>query len=257
MGGLIPTMFRREPGGMVDVVKEKLDDVDMNRTRPMEEVMTVEEPEETVHEQLDELEKAVAAVHDRLRGMEKSLQLREAVLNTKMDAIMDLLRSMCGQEMKDKERNDKRTKKKSDPEGNIGKRIDRLEERIYQNGAVNEEDFAQISHQLEDMMTSHESILQTIQEVFDLLHQPDTATERYVPQTMGYSIASPPSAGFRFSPLTTGFRFGTCESGTIKYPSCLHLASELDSERKTEPPKQKVIAKGCEQAEGRIEDIQG
>jgi hypothetical protein len=66
MGGLIPTMFRGEPGRMVDVVKSRLGDVDVVKIRlddvdaaetrldganvvemrsiEEEEVMTVEEP---------------------------------------------------------------------------------------------------------------------------------------------------------------------------------------------------------------------
>ena len=100
---------------MVDVVKSRLDGANVVEMRSMEEekVMTVEEhtgvndplslrkldivQTQAGHEQLDELEKAVAAVHDRLREMEKSLREREAVLDTKMDTIMDLLSTQCGQ----------------------------------------------------------------------------------------------------------------------------------------------------------------
>jgi hypothetical protein len=65
------------------------------RAEPEPEKKEKVEPE-TVHEQLDEVEKAVAAVHDRLREMERCLCGKEKVLKTKMDNMMDLLRSMDG-----------------------------------------------------------------------------------------------------------------------------------------------------------------
>jgi hypothetical protein len=132
----------------------------------------------------------------------------------------------------DEERDEEGVEEKLEPEEGFGERFDRLEERIFENGVINEEDFAQINHQLEDLMACHELVLQAIQDLFDLLHRLDKAPEN------------------------TGFRFKTFkESGTVPY--CIHLAPELDSKKKTEQPKEKVIAEGCERAEGRNEDIRG